>query len=491
MSPSRTYKASILGSSKVLIRLSGIITAAVLARLLTKVDYAAYRQTILAFHFVEPLLIVGLSQTLIYFIPRDRKHSRSILTGNLLMLFGMGCVFALAMWMGGNELLAARFGNPVLKNLLLVYSPYGMLALPLSTVSACLIACDRVKSLAIYEVVSRIVGVIMVVVFVLTWGTPTAAVVGILAGTAIMVFPGLRLMYRATSAGSWLPSLNNIKEQLKFGIPLGLSSLIGIISINLDKLLVSSIFNPEQFAIYVNGAIEVPVVGIITGSVISILIPEFVEHYKMKDYGNAIALWQRAMSKCAFILFPIMVFLMIFAPEVMTIVFSQRYRASYLPFRIYLLLIPVRITNFGALIMAAGKSRYILYKSLGSLLINLVLSLMLIRPMGAIGAAVGTVMTVYLWNLIFVIIVISKLYHSRPLKIIPWSQLGNIAIIAILSGLVIWKVSVLVKIDNDLLLILFSSALYSIIYISFAIWRKIISLSGLIATVNSLKNKIL
>ncbi len=490
MAQSRAYKAGILGSSKVLIRVSGILTAAVLARLLTKVDYAAFRQTILAFHFVEPLLILGLSQALIYFIPRDRDHSRSILTGNLLMLFGMGCVFAAAMWLGGNELLASQFNNPALKRLLLIYSPYGMLALPLSTIASCLLACDRVRSLAVFEVVNRAVGVVLVIVFVLIWRTPTAAVAGILAGMAIMFFPGLKLMYRSVASGDWLPSRENMKEQLKFGVPLGLSALIGIISINLDKFLVSSFFAPEQFAVYVNGAMEVPLVGIITGSVVAVLIPEFAGGYKDKSYSEIIALWQRAMVKCGLILFPIMAFLMIFAPEVMTVVFSATYRESALPFRVYLCLMPIRITNFGALIIAAGKSSYILYKSLGSLLINLVLSLMLIRVLGYIGAAVGTVITLYVWNVTVNLYLISRLYQRRPLSLIPWSKLGTLALLSAIPAFLVWLLGRFGDLKYPLLIIAVFALIYFPVYLLLAAKWGYITIEELKSAAASIGRKI-
>jgi len=445
MTSSRTFKAGILGSSKVLIRLSGIVSAAFLARLLTQVDYAAYRQTILSFHLVEPFLVLGLSQALVYFIPRDRGNSRSILTGNLIILFIMGSIFFLGMWMGGNELLASRFNNPVLKRLLLIYSPYGILALPLTTIGGCLLACNRVKSLAIFEVISRVVGLVLVISFVLIWRNPTAAVAGIIVGTAIMFFPGLKLMYSAAAAGSWAPSRINMKAQLNFGIPLGLASLIGMISINLDKLLVSSFFSPEQFAIYVNGAVEVPLVGIITGSVVAILIPEFAESYKKGDYGIVIDLWQRAMIKCALIMFPLMFYLFLMAPEVMTVLFSSKYTESYIPFRIYLLLFPMRITNFGALLMAAGLSRLIMIRTIGALLINLILSYILINYIGYIGAAVGTLVTAYTWSVTYSLKKIGIVYHCNVIKLIPIKKLLQILFLSFFPAILIIVIRMLIS----------------------------------------------
>jgi len=149
--------------------ITGLICAAILARLLTKQDYASYRQTLLAYTFVSPLLMLGLPTGLFYFLARDRKHGRSILSGNILLLFSMGIVFFIAIWSGLNELLADRFNNPALKDLLLIYSPYALLALPVITISACLVSYNRVKSLTIYNVLSKIIIFGAVVGFVLIW----------------------------------------------------------------------------------------------------------------------------------------------------------------------------------------------------------------------------------------------------------------------------------------------------------------------------------
>lgn len=98
MPQSRTFNAAILGSGRFLVTLTGLVSVAVLSRIFTKTDYAAYRQTLLAYKFVEPLLKLGLPLALFYFLPRNRDRGRSALTGNLVLLFSMGWFFAVEMW---------------------------------------------------------------------------------------------------------------------------------------------------------------------------------------------------------------------------------------------------------------------------------------------------------------------------------------------------------------------------------------------------------
>jgi len=89
MYQSRAFKVAILGSGKFLVTLTLLLCAAVLSRIFNKTDYAAYRQTILVYKFLSPILVLGFPLALYYFLPREKEKGRSILTGNLILLFLM------------------------------------------------------------------------------------------------------------------------------------------------------------------------------------------------------------------------------------------------------------------------------------------------------------------------------------------------------------------------------------------------------------------
>lgn len=457
MTHSRTFKATILSSGEFLVTLTALISAAVLSRLFTKEDYAAYRQTLLAYAFVAPLLALGLPQALYYFVPRDRENSRSILTGNLLLLFLMGGVFTVAMWCRGNELLARRFSNPAISQLLLIYSPYALLALPVSAVGACLMSCDRVKTLAIYHVASRLLTVLCIIGLVLIWRTPQASIGATVLAELLIFFPAIVLMYRATKGTIWLDK-NNLWDQIKYSVPLGAASTIGIISKNLDKVIVSSMCPPEEFAVYANGAIEIPLIGILTGSVTAVLMPDIVKFYKEGNKAAALEMWKRAALKCAMILLPAMCFLFVMAPEVMRVLFSAKYTESAGPFRIYLLLLPVRIVTWGAMLLAAGKSSWILSRTAIMLILNIILSIIFVKYMGFIGAALSNVAVSYFWLVPYNSFAISKLYGFPLRKILPYKQLFKIMTITIFAALICMIKRILFPLSDFVKLVVLAAA---------------------------------
>ncbi len=434
MPRSRTFKAAILGSGNILVKVTSLLALAILSRIFTKTEYAAYRQTLLAYFSIAPALMLGLPQALYYFIPRDREHGRRLVTSNLLLLTITGAIFTIAMWCGGNELLAKRWSNPDVARLLLIFSPYALLALPVVSIGACLAACDRIKQLAVFNVVSRVVAFGAVISLVWLFPTPAAAVTGQVVGAALIFLPAIFLMYRATSGTQWLATPDQMWQQAKYSIPLGLSSMLSTLSRNLDKLIVSSMCTPEEFAVYSNGAVELPVIATITSSVMAVLLPEFSRMFKEGQPGQIIGLWNRAMVKCALIIFPLMAFLMAMAREAMVVLFSQDYEASHIPFRIYLLLLPMRITTFGPIIMASGNSHLILISTAVSLALNLVLSIVLTYFIGYTGAVVATVTVGYVFGLPFALIVISRLCRCPLPQLLPYKQLGKIAIVSAIAA---------------------------------------------------------
>jgi len=423
---SRTIKVALLSFGKFLGSIAAILTMAILSRILTKTHYAAYQQTFLSYQFTIPFLTLGLPQALYFFLPRDEKNNRSILSGNLLLLFLMGLLFMVLIQLGLNRFLADRFNNPNLSELLLIFSPYALFALPVLSIDACLVSNNRVKTLALFNIGSKMTILTAVVGFAWIYRTPEAAIYGAVSAAFAVFIPAIFLMYQSTIRGTLSPNRADLWEQLRYSVPLGLSAMIGILSLNLDKILVSSMCDPEEFAVYINGAFEIPLISIITGSIISVLLPEFTALYQKEKFEQILQLWRRAMIKSALLIFPVMVFLFALAPEVIHVLFSAKYSESVYPFRIYLLALPLRITHFGSIFMAAGKNHLVVYRTVCDLVINLILSIILIQIFGSVGAAIATVCVMYLWALMYTLFYIQKILDVPFSRLMPIRELTKI-----------------------------------------------------------------
>ena len=437
---SRTVKAGILVFGQGITALSAIAIGAYLSRELTKADYATYRQTLLSYRFVAPVLLLGLPQALLYFLPQHEEQKRKILFKIIGVLFLVGLLFSLFIFFGGNHVLAQRFNNPDLAAALKLFAPYAAMMLPVSLLTNCLVACGRVKVVALYNIISSVALVVILFIWMTFSVSHDAAIKANLIHAVLIFMPAIWVMWKI--AGDPVPGIEpvRLKEIFKYSLPLGVGLMVGQFNLNLDKVIVATMTTPEDFAVYVNGAMEVPLIGMITGAASAVILPDMVKACKEGDKAGALDLWKRAAVKSALIIFPAAAFLMVLAPELMIFIYSDTYVESSLPFRIYLCALPLRIVFFGSLFQAVNKSGLILKRALLNVVANGVFTVLFVWLWGAWGAALGTVTAIVVFAYPYCIWFAKKHFEVRASALFSLRDLSLIGLVAILAGLGTWLV---------------------------------------------------
>ncbi len=431
---SRTVRVLALSTGQGLATLVALLAAVVLVRVLSIRDYATYRQTFLAYQFAAPLLTLGLPMALYYFLPGENKRRRGVLFDNLAALTVMGCIFAVFLLAGGNRLLAWRFQNPDLVAPLRWMAAYALFALPAGALGACLTVQNRVVQLSVFHVLSRALILTAITVTVLLWPNPFAAVKASVVCEGLVLVGALWLMIRSVPQDAAGVSLRGMYAMARYAAPLGLASMFGTLTLQLDKLIVASLCGPEDFAVYANGAMEIPLIGVITGAIAGVILVDMRAAVAKGDYEEALRLFRLAAARSACILLPAMCFLFVFAEDIITVLFSSQYVQSVLPFRIYLLLLPVRAAFYGPALLALGQTTVVLVRSILELCIDMVLSVLLVKYMGAIGAAVATVAMLYLWCVPFNLACIAKGYRTHFLRPLPWRRMAGVLLAALVAA---------------------------------------------------------
>jgi O-antigen/teichoic acid export membrane protein len=437
MTESRTSKVLILSSGQALTALVGIASAAILTRILSQADFGTYRQTMLAYTFAAPFAILGLDRVLYAFLPGEKERPRGLLVENILLLTIAGSILSLFIIFGGDQLLAKRFNNPALVSLLSLMVLYPLFMLPSSALSACLMSRNRTGQLAVFNVVSRLIMFLLIIIPCFFLPKPSTAIIGQVAGAVLTTNIAVYLMFRSCPGPIWRPTINGVKKQLNFAIPLGLSTIIGTTGVTLPQLIVSFCCNPKIFAVYTVGAIEIPLIGIITGSITSIVLVDYGRFYLEGNLQAIVDLIHKAILRSAILILPVMCFLFSIAPELMKTLFGKSYEWSSVPFRIYLLQLPIRTLTFGAILQATGNSKKILISSLLYLSAVAVFGWTLVSMLGAAGAAIGAVLAEYLVDVPYLMIVISKILKTKVIDLFPWAGMGKILIISGLPSVII------------------------------------------------------
>jgi O-antigen/teichoic acid export membrane protein len=430
---SRTSKVLALSIGQTLTTIAVIISGMILARVLPKTDYATIKQTMLAYNFVAPVLMLGLPSALYFFLPRNENRQRGITIDNIIILLVLALLFSAFLAFGGHHLLAKRFNNPSLDITLKWMIAYPIYVMPVSILGAVLVSKGKVKLLTIYNIITQFLLVVFTIGAVLYTRSYSGPLLVQIALPAIFAIGAIYLIFKNLPKDSLRPKIKSIKAILRYAAPLGIASMMGTIMLQLDKVIVSAMCTPEEFANYVNGAIEIPLIGIITGSISTIILADMSKMCHAGNKDEALRLFKTAALRSSAILFPVMIFLLISAKPFIVTLYSSKYLESITPFTIYLFILPVRTVMYGSALMALGNTKVILYRSVLDLLINAGLSIVFVNLWGYLGAAFATITTLYVWTIPFNLYHIGKGFNTRPTNVLPLLKMSKIMLISILG----------------------------------------------------------
>jgi O-antigen/teichoic acid export membrane protein len=208
-------------------------------------------------------------------------------------------------------------------------------------------------------------------------------------------------------------------------------------AIQVHGLVVAAGCTPEQYAVYANGAFEVPVIGIVTGAITSVVMAGMSASCHAGRRDEALNLFQVSAIRSASVLLPSFAFLEFFGSELIEALYSPAYSGSAVPFRIMLLTLPCRIVVYGAALIALGMSRSILIRSVIDLLLSTGVALVLVRLLGPNGGAAALVVTLLGWSVPFNLRAISRGFGVTWSACLPLPRIGKILIISLLLAAVV------------------------------------------------------
>ena len=391
--PSLTRQTAAIFAGGLVAQASSVILLAGLTRLVTKGQLGAYQQLTLLYGIVSPLLVAGIPTALLYFIPRShgRPEIRSWVGTAYLVLGTLGLLFSITTALARVPI-AAALGNAHLAPVLLVFAPYPGLAFVASVLSPTLVALGRAALATMVGVTGSILSVTCVLAAVSVQPDATYIAGALVIGQACFTVLSVLTVSRVIGIEfSWRGIRGRSLALLKFGVPLALTGLAGMLAFQFDRLVVSRNFSAALYAVYAVGAVELPISVLVQQAVNSTLMPALTRHYLAGDVSGMASLWRRAVRRSSLVLLPTFVFFMLTAPAAVRLLYGASYAESAVMFRIYLFLVPLRVATYGIITQAIGRTRINLIGSFVFLGSNAVLVLALVGPLGLPGPAVATV----------------------------------------------------------------------------------------------------
>jgi len=202
--------------------------------------------------------------------------------------------------------------------------------------------------------------------------------------------------------------------------------------------MISTMLDPKSFAEYQVGAFSIPFIGIITGSVVTALIPALSRLKSEGKIAEIVLQMLNATKKTSLFLLPILVYCVILGKYLITVLYSETYESSGYIFQLYTASYLLSVLAFSAVMDAIGLQRWVLLNTLINLGLNILLNLILIPKFGTYGAVYATLGSTYL-GYFLPIFLLKKYMSANFLTYFPLKFYIKILVLSIvLAGLVLW-----------------------------------------------------
>lgn len=419
-----------------------VAMAIILTRMISKSELGIYRQVTMVYLLISVILSLSIPNSMYYFLPKAKEiEHRGILFQTILTLFVMAVVTTLLMWFGADILARYIAKEPALAGPLKAYSFFALGHMVSMVVSPALISKERVVLAGVYQIGNSVIRVgAVVTAFAIGLSVEKVMYIAVLT-SAVAAVAGIAILFFTTVNGQIRINAKMFTEQMKYIIPLAAAGLTGILSRHLDKWIIMYFFASAQYAVYSIGAIQIPIVSLITVSVTHAMMPDLVRLGKENRMRQAIGLWHEGIRKSSLVIFPAYIFCLIASRDLIILVFSKGYVESLGPFIVYLALIPIQVARYGAILRATGNTRPILFAAICGLLVNMVLSVVLVvvfkgTYIAFIAPALATVIALLAMN-IYQLVYVAKVTSVSFRKAFPWSQSLKIFLLAGFCGIFI------------------------------------------------------
>jgi O-antigen/teichoic acid export membrane protein len=410
-----------------------LLVAVVLARSLEVAEFGTFNQVWLVNKSLVFLFALGLPVSVYYFLARlpDAKK-KSFILQTIASLAVLALPFAISMYALADSL-ARYFHNPALASSLRLFAVYPLLTLPTISTDAILIGLGRTRQAALFDIVTT-TAMLAAVAAAATLGHRLNLVLqALLAYGVVQSLLAAWLVWRPVRRMPSRFSAADLKAQVAYAAPYGLAALVGALNYQVDKILVALSYPVAVFALYAVAAFEIPLGGVTSVPVVSVIMGELTRRFTSGDIEGFLRLWHQSMLKLALPVFAVAGFLLVVAGPVVVAMYSSKYADSVGLFRIYLLFLALRITVLEQVLAALGDTRFVFKAQAVALLVNVALGYLLMRAVGWFGPAISALFVGYLFGAMVMVRIRRRLNVGFG-RLVPWLALGRVALVAVLAA---------------------------------------------------------
>ncbi len=383
----------------VTIALSFAVTR-LLSQFLSLHDYGTYSQILLIVSTVTSVTILGMADGVNYFYCSQKDEASK--EKYISTIYTLQCIISTVA--GATVMVLANpicryFDNPDVKRLLIFAAALPLFQNLLSMTQVLLVSVGKARMLALRNLIVslvRLAAVIAVIAMVKDVALILSAT--LLMDVAQMVL-FLFILRKNRCAIRWkCADFKLFGTIFSYCAPMAVFTLLNTLNRDCDKYLIGLMTDTETLAMYSNASKVLPF-DLIASSFMTVLLPQVTRHIASGQKQNAMKLY-RAFLEITYISTTILCCAVLAAsPQVMQLLYSEKYLAGFEIFCVYVLVDLLRFTNITLILSAAGKTKKLMFFSLGALVTNALLNIVLFRFFGIIGPAAATLITSVLLGL--------------------------------------------------------------------------------------------
>lgn len=447
---SLSEKAGVVVFARIVTSVIDLAIVVAILQILSKTDFAIIGYLLMIHEVARNLATLGFPDSVFYFFERigggARKAFALQTTALLLGMAALAAVFILGVSYAAPLLLSEWSPEDIgqVQNLLPFMALVAVLEIPTWPVTNMLLALDRQKESAWYEMITSLL-TFGLLIGPLAFGFGLkAAVYGLLIYAVVRFVGSWIWMQMVLPKGTLSDSEISVKEQINFSLPLGFSSLVNKINRYVDKFVVSILLPAAAYAEYTLAANEVPIIKVIPFAVGSVLISRYVAFQLESKKEDLLDLWYRGVEKVSLLVIPLTIMSIAIASDLISIIAESEgtdYQDAVLPFQIYNLIVLMRVTHYGSILQAFGDTKGVFYLSLNLVVANIILSIPMTMWYGITGTAAAT----FLANMYNWYITLRRIGGHIELpahKVLPFPFYLKVLAISLLAALPVWFVRV-------------------------------------------------
>jgi O-antigen/teichoic acid export membrane protein len=470
-----TFKpALMLMSGRVLAFAATFFVPVLLARIFTPAELGTYKQFFLVVYMLYGIGQMGMAESLFYFLPSAREAGGRYVVNSMMVLAAGGVVLLAAFSLFSRQIAGWMSSNPELPHYIGMAGVYLLLMLTACALEIVWISRKRYRMATISYASSDVIRAILLIGPALLFRSLHAVIVGGLVFCAARVVAAI-LIVRREFPHELRPDAALLKKQLTYAIPFALAVVVDIAQANYHQLAVSRYFDAATFAVYAVGCLQIPLVDFMATPASNVMMVRMAEEIRDSRPQSVLSIWHDTTRKLALVFYPLVGLLVVNANAIITVLFTERYAASVPIFMVWSLSILLASIQTDSVMRVFAQTRFLFFVNLMRLAVLVTVMHLFLNRFHLLGAVFVTLLG-SLFARSMALMRMRKLVHVSVIRLMPWSGMGRVLLIAMISSFPTLFLNAYVAAPPKILLIL-GGAAYAMTYTSLILAFRVLTSS--------------